>query len=291
MTVSHSMVADRFEMSAAPMRIGRVRLRVRDLALVSTFYRSMLGLSLIGESRDRTVLGTGTAPLLELIGDPGLAPRDPRQAGLFHTAFLLPSRSDLARWFAFATENSVALEGATDHTISEAIYLADPEGNGIEIYADRPPSGWSNPDGGLRLSSRLLDGQNLLRAADGTRWTGFPEGGIVGHIHLQVGDTRVAEDFFRDVLGFDVTARIPNASFFGSGGYHHQIGSNTWNSRGAGARPEHMAGLESFEIVLRDPAERAGILARAAAHGVEITPEGAALKLRDPWGTMITVTG
>lgn len=279
---------DRFDLNEAPMKIGRVRLKVRDLEKVAAFYQALLGLERVAESAGETTLGVGATPLLELSGDASLAPRDPRMAGLFHTAFLLPSREDLGRWLAFAVENRIPLQGASDHIVSEAIYLADPEGNGIEIYADRGPSRWHNADGEIHMTTEALDAQDLLDSAAGTRWSGFPENGMIGHVHLQVGDTAEAERFYNGVLGFDLASRYPGASFFGSGGYHHQLAGNVWNSRRAGPRPEGMAGLDSVEVVSRDPAGRDAILARAAEAGVEASSDGAAVTLRDPWGTKIT---
>lgn len=281
--------ADQFDFTAAPMRIGQVRLKVRDLAQVSDFYERVLGVRRIAESDDQVTLGSGTTPLLQLSGDPSLAPRDPRAAGLFHSAFLLPDRSDLARWFAFAMEARTPLQGASDHIVSEAIYLADPEGNGIEVYADRPPSRWRGRAGETSLATNPLDTEDLLSAAADTKWAGFPEGGLIGHVHLQVGDTEAADRFYRDVLGFDIAARYPGASFYGSGGYHHQLAGNVWNSLHARRRPEDMAGLEAFKIVLRDAAERDAILARAESAGIAVTHSGDGTTLHDPWGTAITL--
>ncbi len=254
---------DFFDMTAAPLRIGTVRLRVRDLDAVSRFYQTVLGLSPIASDARHVTLGTGTTPLLELAGDATLAPHDPHQAGLFHTAFLMPSRADLARWLAHAAAAAVPLQGASDHIVSEALYLADPEGNGIEVYADRPVSRWHGPRGEIRMSTDPLDAQDLLQSAEGTAWAGFPEGGSIGHVHLQVGDTAGADRFYRDVLGLDIAARYPGASFYGSGGYHHQLAGNVWNSRRAGPRAEDMAGLDAVAIVVRDPATLAAISGRA----------------------------
>jgi catechol 2,3-dioxygenase len=281
---------DAFDLAAAPMRIGAVHLKVRDLVRVSEFYRQVLGLRCIEETAERAILGTSATPLLELGTDPSPVPRDPHAAGLFHTAFLLPGRADLARWLAWAVEARVPLHGASDHRVSEAIYLADPEGNGIEVYADRPPSCWRAADGEIRMTTERLDMRDLLAAAGGTAWAGFPEGGRIGHVHLQVGDTGEAERFYRDVLGFEVTSRLPGASFFGSGGYHHQIAGNVWNSRRAGRRPERMAGLDGFEIIVGDPPTRDAIAARARSAGFEVPVEGDALTLRDPWGVGVRLT-
>jgi catechol 2,3-dioxygenase len=279
-----------FDMQAAPMRIGTVRLKVRDLAAVASFYRRVLGLGTIEAHGNRVVLGSGATPLLELAGDPTLAPRDPRQAGLFHTAFLMPTRADLARWVAHVAAARMPLQGASDHIVSEAIYLADPEGNGIEVYADRPVAQWRTASGEVRMATDPLDLQDLLRSAGGGAWTGFPEGGRIGHVHLQVGDTDAADRFYRDVLGFDIAARYPGASFYGSGGYHHNLAGNVWNSRRAGQRTEGMAGLDSVGIILRDAAKLDEFAARASAAGLPVERNNGALSLRDPWGTRIDLT-
>ena len=284
-----TIATDFFDMTAAPMRIGTVRLKVRDLRAVSAFYQSVLGLTPVATGEDRITLGTGGTPLLELVGDPKLAPLDPGQAGLFHTAFLMPTRADLARWVAHVAEARVPLQGTSDHIVSEALYLADPEGNGIEVYADRPVSDWHGESGEIRMSTDPLDVQDLLQSAEDTVWSGFPEAGSVGHVHLQVGDTAEADRFYRDVLGLDIAARYPGASFYGSGGYHHQLAGNVWNSRRAGQRPERMAGLDSVEILVRDAMTITAIAARADSAGIASTRNADGLTLRDPWGTAITL--
>lgn len=276
-----------FDMHAAPLRIGVVRLKVRNLDVVSTFYQSVLGLTLIANSNHHVTLGVGGTPLLELQGDPTLSPLDPRQAGLFHTAFLMPTRSDLARWVAHAAEARVPLQGASDHIVSEALYLADPEGNGIEVYTDRPVSAWHGENGEIRMSTDPLDLPNLLQSAEGTEWSGFPDKGSIGHVHLQVGDTAEADGFYRDVLGLDIAARYPGASFYGSGGYHHQLAGNIWNSRQAGKRPEGMVGLDSVEILVRNPHDLAAIAARVERVGIASLTNTDGLTLLDPWGTAI----
>lgn len=281
---------DRFDMKAAPMRIGTVRLTVRDLDTVSRFYRTVLGLEVVQTDSRGVTLGTGTVPLLHLEAAPDAAPPDRRQAGLFHTAFLLPTRADLGRWLGFVAETRVPLQGASDHIVSEAMYLADPEGNGIEVYADRPPHRWRNAAGEIGMTTEHLDLQDLLNAAGTTAWSGFPAEGVIGHVHLQVGDTAEAERFYGGVLGFDIASRYPGASFFGSGGYHHQLAGNSWNSRRAGARPGGMAGLDAVEVVLRDANAADAIAARADDAGIPVEKADGALTLRDPWGTRITLT-
>lgn len=278
-----------FDLAAAPARIGRVRLRVRDLARVAAFYRDALGLVNHVEEPGRVSLGTRTAPLLDLIGDPTLAPLDRREAGLYHTAFLLPSRADLARWLGLAAERRLPLQGASDHRVSEAIYLADPEGNGIEVYADRPAALWQSADGTVEMTTDPLAVEDLLASAGSAAWAGAPDGTVVGHLHLQVGDTAEAERFYGDVLGFTVTRRRHGASFFGSGGYHHQLAANVWGSRGAGRRSDRMAGLDGFEIVVQDSGALDGLVDAAGTAGLAVGREGDRATLRDPWGTAVTL--
>jgi catechol 2,3-dioxygenase len=282
-------VNELFDMHAAPMRVGSVRLKVRDLNLVASFYKSVLGLTPLATTSGSTTLGTDRAPLLELVGDPALASNDGRQAGLFHTAFLMPSREDLARWLTHATASRVPLQGSSDHAVSEAIYLADPEGNGIEVYADRPVSHWHGPGREIRMSTDRLDVQDLLKTAGGTEWAGFPRAGMIGHVHLQVGDTAEADRFYSSVLGLDIATRYPGASFYGSGGYHHQLAGNVWNSRHVGKRPKGMAGLDAVDIIVRNAADLAKIAAHAEGDGIETTNDDGALTLEDPWGTAITL--
>lgn len=281
--------SDQFDHANAPLRIGRVRLKVRDLEMVAGFYENIIGLTRLDERAGLVTLGTASVPLVELAGDPALAPRNRRDAGLFHTAFLLPSRADLGRWLAFAIANDIALQGASDHIVSEALYLADPEGNGIEIYADRAPSHWRNAQGEIHMTTEPMDVQGVLAAGAGTGWAGFPEGGFIGHVHLQVGETEAAKGFYRDVLGFDLATDFPGAAFFATGGYHHHLAGNIWNSRGAGPRPQDAAGLDSVEIIPRDPTIRDAVLARIGAAGLATGTDGDAVTVSDPWGTRVVL--
>lgn len=280
------MTTDNFDHNAAPMRIGRVRLNVRNLEQVAEFYERVLGLTRLDESAGFVTLGTSTTALIELAGDPGLTPRNPREAGLFHTAFLLPSRADLGRWLTFALENDIPLQGASDHIVSEALYLNDLEGNGIEIYADRAPSQWRNASGEIYMTTEGMDARGVLDAAKGTKWAGFPEDAFIGHVHLQVGDLDAAKRFYRDVLGFDLASDYPGAAFFGSGGYHHHLAGNIWNSRGAGQRPANATGLASVEIIARDDKIRDALHGRLKAVGEKAERDA----ISDPWGTRIIIT-
>ncbi|MCC5978396.1 MAG: VOC family protein [Salinarimonas sp.] len=279
-----------FDMSAAPLRIATLTLKVRDLAGIAQFYRDILGLAVIASGEARISLGIGGQPLLILEGDPALDPLNPREAGLFHTAFLLPGRADLGRWLAHAMRSGVRLQGASDHIVSEALYLADPEGNGIEIYRDRPAGEWQTPSGEVRMATLVLDLDDLRASAGDSVWDGFPAGGVIGHVHLQVGDTMQADGFYRDILGFDVSARYPGASFYGSGGYHHQLAGNVWNSKGAGRRSGNAAGLGRVDIMVRDADHFARIIALSGRAGMQVSRGDAAVTIADPWGTQLRLT-
>lgn len=265
----------------APLHIGAVSLVVRDLARVLGYYRDAIGLEVQAESAGEAVLGAGSRPLLRLIHDPAARLADARASGLFHTAFLVPSRRDLARWLAHAAAMKVPLEGASDHIVSEALYLSDPEGNGIEIYADRPRSAWQVANGQILMDTLALDIDDLMGnlQPSETPWTGIAGGTRIGHIHLKVGDTGAAEQFYDGLLGFATTYRRPGASWMGSGGYHHHLAANSWMSRGAAPRQPGMTGLTGFEIVVRDAGAVAGLNARfatdPAGHALTFVPDQA----------------
>lgn len=263
--------------ASAPVEIGSVALTVQDLPRVAKFYETLLGLNRLSSDGDRVRLGVGDTVLLELRGDKAARRSSPREAGLFHTAFLMPSRADLGAWLIHTAENRLPLQGASDHLVSEAIYLADPEGNGIEVYSDRPRLAWYNKDGSIKMATEGLDLNDVARSAKAP-YAGAPKGLVVGHVHLQVGNVAEAEKFYEGVIGMPITSHYPGAAFYGSGGYHHHIATNVWNSRNAAKRSYPSTGLA--EVALRaDAVEYAAIVAR-----------GGSDKLADPWGTVITVT-
>ena len=243
--------------------IDHIALTVRDMPAMTAFYRDALGLTSLGGDGETARLGAGGRTLLELRGDRAVQPSDPRQAGLFHTAFLLPGRADLARWLRHAAETRVPLTGASDHGVSEALYLDDPEGNGIEIYWDRPPSDWIRDGDRIEMFTHRLDLDDLLSAPEAP-WQGLPQGSAIGHVHMQVGDLDRADAFFSGDLGLTRTFDAHGGAWYGWNGYHHHLAGNTWNSRGAGMRDAGMAGLA--EVAVHDPA-RAG------------------QQIADPWGT------
>lgn len=273
-------------LAGAPHRIGGVTLVVNDLDRVAEFYAGVIGLAVLDRSADGVRLGVGGVTLVALRRDPAARRATPAEAGLFHTAFLLPERADLSAWLRHAASLRVPLGGASDHLVSEALYLADPEGNGIEIYVDRPAVAWPRDANGIAMATERLDLQALAAASD-RPWSGFPSGGQVGHVHLRVGEIAPAEAFYRDVLGFDVMCRYPGATFYGSGGYHHQLASNLWGSRGAGRRSGAVTGLAEVEIVTAPKQIQAA--RERAAPGAVLADAPGRLALLDSWGTPITL--
>lgn len=273
-----------------PLHVGSAHLVVNDLALVSDYYQKIIGLQVIETSPSGTVLGTNGLPLLTLTSDKSVARAPRNAAGLFHTAFLLPNRRELALWLAHAANNNVRLDGASDHLVSEALYLSDPEGNGIEIYRDRMPSEWTyHEDGTVEMATERLNLQELYNSAPQVKFDGMAAGTALGHIHLQVGDIPQADAFYRDVLGLKIMARYPGASFFASGAYHHHIAANIWNSRGATTRQDNMTGLSSYSVMFNDKAALDAALAALDRQEIAVsrTAEGHALK--DPWGIGLTL--
>lgn len=273
--------------AGAPVRIGTVALTVRDLDIMTRFYQQVIGLTPMETGAGLVRLGVGTTVLLELRHDPAAALASRRAAGLFHTAFLLPTRADLAQWLLHAAELGVPLHGASDHLVSEAIYLADPEGNGIEVYCDRPSETWSWRGGMVQMDTRGLDLDGLVGTVRTRAWTGLPAGSTIGHVHLQVGDLAQAEAFYAGVLGLDIVSRTSGATFLSSGGYHHHLATNIWNSRGAPVRTQPTTGLANVELVT-DASTLEAVRSR-------LSPEQAAdasptrMALRDSWGTSVTV--
>ncbi|CCM74837.1 VOC family protein [Rhizobium mesoamericanum] len=274
-----------------PAYVDQSHLVVTDLPLVSSFYQSMLGLGVIEKSASGEVLGVDGTPLLSLTTGKHVrvAPRD--AAGLFHTAFLMPSRTELARWLRHAAHNNVVLDGASDHLVSEAIYLSDPEGNGIEIYADRPHEQWKfHQDGQVEMATLRLDLQSLYNSvAPDDAWAGMADGTAIGHIHLQVGNIPEADAFYRDVLGLKLMAQRPGASFFATGGYHHHVAANIWNSRGAGTRADGMTGLSDYTLRFNDKVSLDKAVAKLDELEIKSERRNGGVFLHDPWGIGLTL--
>lgn len=262
-----------------PTGIASVTLRVRDVPKLASFYGDAIGLTVLaGATGDAADLSTGDNVLVRLRRTDARRP-ERRTAGLFHTAFLLPDRAALASWLHTATPRKVPVIGASDHGVSEAVYLADPEGNGIEIYADRPEAGWRDAAGRLRMPSDALDVADLL-AARGEPWKEAPIGTRIGHVHLSVGDVAAAVTFWTGRMGLSLSTRYPGAAFLGWNGYHHHIAINNWGVRGAPLPAEDASGLAAIAFQggalpvegLRDPGTGAWLTTASADQPMSVQP-------------------
>ncbi len=278
--------------SREPIHIGAVGMTVRDLDRLTSYYRDLLGLTVQERTRDVARLGVDGVTLLELSHRPDAVPDDAREAGLYHTAFLMPTRADLARWILHVAKNRVPITGASDHDVSEAIYLDDPEGNGVEVYFDRPREAWRRDDGMIFQKTDPLDIDAIIGETDPETATyqGAPGGLRVGHIHLRVGNIARAEAFYCGALGLDVTRRRGGATFVSTGGYHHHVAFNIWHSDGAGTRNAKRAGLDWFAMEINDPATLDGLKERLGATGATIDEIPGGFAAMDPWGTRIRFT-
>jgi catechol 2,3-dioxygenase len=272
-------------------RLGAIRLRVHNVETTRSFYENTIGLRVLGTDDGVTALGTDDHALIELLADPTASSRPPRSTGLFHLALLTPTRGDLARALRRVIESGWSLSGASDHLVSEALYLSDPEGNGIELYRDRPRDDWLIADDELQMATLPLDLNDLLAEPLPTASDlGMAPETRLGHVHLQVADLQAAEEFWVGALGFDVIVRgYPGALFVSAGGYHHHVGLNTWAGVGAPRPPEDARGLVRFEVLLpeendvRDAADRL-----AAVAPVESDDDGGVLAA-DPSGNRVLV--
>jgi len=255
-------------------RIGRTALQVNDLEEITGFYRDIVGLDVLQQSDISSVLGVEDTPLLILEGDEDLSQRHSVGAGLFHNAFRVPSREALGDALARVREYW-ELDGASDHGVSEALYLADPEGNGIEIYRDRPRTDWPRSDDGtVHMGTYPLDLDTV--EADVAGDSGFPAGTDVGHIHLEVSSLEAFRDFYVDTIGFEVQEADQSALFVSAGGYHHHIAGNTWNHR---TEPVDGRGLLWFEVLIPDTEALDEIQARItdSLYSVTETEDGIAV--------------
>ena len=270
--------------------IGEVHLNISRLDRSIEFYETRLGFSLHRRDTQTAWLGAGGPDLLVLSqGD--FLPHVPHATGLYHFAILVPSRRDLGRALRRLVDTRTPLQGVADHGVSESLYLGDPDGNGIEIYRDRPREQWPFVNGQLRMGADPLDLDGLLAEDRDRDERGLDSATVIGHVHLQVSRLDEAERFYADVLGFDLTQRYgPAALFVAAGGYHHHIGMNTWHSAGAPPPPPNAIGLRHFVVVLPNDAARADVEARLRAANIafESRPDG--LLVRDPSQNAILFT-
>ena len=274
----------------AGTHLGPVVLQVSDLDRSLRFYESVLGFSLLRRDDNGAVLAAlaSTRPLLELRERKGVLPVAGRgRLGLFHFAILLPDRPSLGRFVRHLAEIGVRA-GAGDHVVSEAFYLDDPDGLGIEVYTDRPRESWQRVGRELVMGTGTVDVPGLVSAAGSTPWTGMPNGTVIGHVHLHVADIARASAFYSDALGFDrVVWSYPGALFFGADGYHHHLGANTWAGAGALPAAEDEARLIEWTIELPNSTAVDDVRANITTRGHVLVRDGDDLLVRDPWGTAV----
>jgi catechol 2,3-dioxygenase len=269
--------------------VGPVELTVGELDRSLSYYREAVGLQVRERQGGRASLGTEGRELLVLIEERGAAPAN-GYTGLYHFALLVPERRDLARWLAHAARDRVPLDGLSDHFVSEALYLSDPDGHGIEIYWDRPREAWEGQVA-ARMTTLPLDVDGLLAELpdpSAEPFDGLPSDTVMGHVHFKVADVDEAVAFYRDVVGFGLMAQLgPSAAFLSAGGYHHHIGVNSWESAGAPPPPAGSAALRQASIVLPDDDELEHVVARLDGRGGSVEQTAAGAVCVDPSGNRL----
>ena len=275
----------------ATLRLGPVHLTVTDLDRSTGFYETSIGLRTNRRGDGEAVLGAGGEDLLVLVEQRD-ARRAGRHAGLYHFALLHPSRLELARAAKRLMATRTPISGASDHNISEAIYLPDPDGNGIELAADRPRETWGDLSDPTAIGGPMpLDMPDLLASVDDEEPQAQASPELkVGHLHLHVGDIERALEFWRDAVGFQVMTRFPSAAFIAAGGYHHHLGLNTWRGEGVPPQPDGAVGLRHWTIFLDDAEDVAGVRERVEATGAEVEDCPGGFFARDPWRTAVAIT-
>jgi len=275
----------------ATLRCGAVRLAVRDLAQSLAYYQECIGLQVHRREGAVAFLGAGGDDLLALVEQPGARPVQRGRTGLYHFALLTPDRAALSRVLNHLLATNTPIDGASDHGVSEALYLSDPDGHGIEIYRDRPRREWPFVKGSLAMTTDPLDVRGVV-AADRTQapWDGIDARTVMGHVHLHVAHLDAAEHFYVELLGLDLMQRFGGqAAFVAAGGYHHHLGLNTWAGVGAPPPPPDAARLLDFELILPDAGALAATVARLEQVAIPVTPDGAGWKLADPSANQVVL--
>lgn len=275
----------------AALRLGPVTLTIADKERSIGFYRDFLGLSVLNDNENRVTLGVGNEPLLHLDVQPGVGPSPRRAPGLYHAALLLPDRLALAK-VLYRLASAQYPIGASDHLVSEALYLDDPDGNGLEIYRDRAREEWPRNGDQIEMATLPLKSDEVLAELerDTEGWNGMPAGTTIGHVHLRVADVDEAVAFYTGVIGFDLMILYgQQAAFMSAGGYHHHLGANSWESSGVTQRPENVAGLARWDVILPTAEDVATVHNRVEAAGAQVTPIENGFTTTDPWGTALAI--
>ncbi|HKZ69073.1 MAG TPA: VOC family protein [Anaerolineales bacterium] len=273
------------------LSLGHVHLTVSDLGRSLAFYQNALGVKVHRREGETVYLGGGQTDLLALTENPG-ARLYPNRTGLYHFAILVPSRLELAQSLKHIGVTRTPVQGFADHLVSEAIYLADPDGNGIEIYRDRPRSEWVDSHGSFRMGTEPLDIDGVLAELNGheEQWGGLHPGAVLGHMHLQIRDTVEAQKFYCTVLGFDMMMNMGHALFVSAGGYHHHVGLNTWQSLNAPPPPPGSVGLRYFVIRLPGRKSVDDVLSRVRVENGPVEENDQGWLIRDPSQNAIIIT-
>ncbi|WP_394120808.1 VOC family protein [Planococcus donghaensis] len=268
--------------------VGEVGLKVMDLKRMKQFYQEIIGFDVISEEQNYVELGSGGKVLVKLEAVEGVTSKQGRYAGLYHFAILLPTREDLGKILVHLHQQGIQL-GSSDHLVSEALYLSDPEGNGIEIYRDREPEQWNWSNDEVSMTVDPIDAQGLVEAAQSSSepWKGMPETTVMGHIHLHVSNLVEARDFYVEALGFEVVSSLGGqALFLADQKYHHHIGMNVWNGTGIPALPEKEAGLHYYTLIM-DEEKRKELGKKLQTMGTEIVERDNYWEVKDPSGNAI----
>ena len=270
--------------------VGTVTLKVANLPRSLSFYTGLIGLQTLLQDERRAVLGAGRRAIVTIEEVPGARPQPRNTTGLYHAAILFPDRRSLAIKIMQLSAVKYPF-GYADHLVSEAFYLSDPDGNGLELYRDRPRSEWGWEGGHVRMVSDPIDFESFFgevaKDDPALQDPAVPEGTKLGHMHLRVADLNKARTFYHGVLGFDIMADWPGALFFAAGGYHHHLGMNVWESLGGPPSPEPSAGLREFSFLLPDQAEFNRLVKQVEAAGIPVVMDEDAALLRDPFQNQI----